>query len=84
MLGTDAGAGDYQVTGTKGAENAFPRNREPGAFSELVTAGEDDQFSHSAGARQVFETFFALFPLGMMPDKGKNEQHEGKKGKNPA
>ena len=83
MLGTDAGAGNYQITGSDGTKDAFPGNREPGIPRKLAASGEDDQFPDRTGTGQVFKAVPALFPLGMMPREGKKQEHQGKKSKKP-
>ena len=84
MLGPDTRTGNHQVTGAKGTEDTFPGNREPGVDRKFIASGKDDQFPYSTRARQVPETIPALFAIGMMPGKSKEQEHQGKESKKPA
>ena len=83
MLGTDARTGNHQITGAKRTEDTFPGNREPSIRWKLIAAGENDQFPDRSGTGQVFKPIFTLFSVSMMPDKGKEQKHQGKKSKKP-
>ena len=61
MLGTDTGAGDNQVTGAQGSENALPGHRKPGILPQFIAAGQNNQFSDIARTGQVFKTLPAFF-----------------------
>ena len=83
MLGTDARTGNHQITGAKRTKDTFPGNREPGIRRKFIAAGQNDQFSNRSGAGQVFKPIFTLFAVSMMPGEGKEQKHQGKKGKKP-
>ena len=81
MPGTDTGTGDDKVTGTQGAENAFPRDREPGVDRKLIAAGNDDHLTDIPCLGQVAKAFAALSALVVKPGEGEEQEHQGKKGK---
>lgn len=83
MLGTDARTGNHQVTGAQRTEDTFPGNREPGIRRQFIASGENDEFTDRSGTGQVFKAVFTLFSVGKMPGEGKEQEHQGKKGKKP-
>ena len=54
------------------------------SFRQFITAGKNDEFTHGSGTREIFEPIPALFPVGMMPGEGQEQEHERKDNKKPA